>query len=159
MNEFCTSFKCDTEQNCTEMWTYISWVYTVRTIGGSAIVYSLKWHHLFMTSHLLSWILLTTKFCFSTIENISGWHLIYTKFGSVPWTNFSYLTSLVNHLMWSLHKVQEIKAWLEAASVCASTCFFHTNLWIVVTSGTGGLDLGLSCEFGLGVYHFIIIPT
>jgi len=26
MNEFCTSFKCDTEQNCAEMWMYVSWV-------------------------------------------------------------------------------------------------------------------------------------
>jgi len=41
---------------------------------------------------------------------------------------------------------------MEAAFVCASTCFF-------LTSGAGGLDLGLSCEFGLGSYQFNIIPT
>jgi hypothetical protein len=96
---------------------------------------------------------------FVLVENISGWHLIYTKFGSVLGTDFSYLVSHVNCLMWSLHKVHKISAWLEAASVCASTCFFHTNLWLVVTSGIGGLDLSLSCEFRLGSYQFTIIHT
>jgi len=42
--------------------------------------------------------------------------------------------------------------------ICVRIHMFLSH-WTVVTSDTGGLDLGLSYEFGLGSYQLNIIPT